>query len=224
VTAGSLATALAPSLGSWALRLLGRTLRVRREERAVSALWAARTPLIYVVWHARLLLLPYLYRDRGLRVLISHSRDGELVAGLVRRFGIVVVRGSSSRGGARGLRTLARAIGDGHSVVLVPDGPRGPSETVKPGVVALARMTGAPVVPLAFAASRQWQARSWDGFRVPKPFARCVVRFGDPVHVPRQQSGKAPKDAFRKADDSPRKEIEAALREVTWQADEETRR
>ena len=218
--AGSLATALAPSLGSWALRLLGRTLRVRREERAVSALWTARTPVIFVVWHARVLLLPYLYRGAGVRVLISRSRDGELVAGLVRRFGFEVVRASSSRGGARGLRTLARALDDGHSVLVVPDGPRGPSETVKPGVVTLARMTGAPVVPLAFAASREWRARSWDSFRVPKPFARCVVRFGDPVRVSRRE----PREAPREADESPRKEIEAALREVTWQADEEVRR
>lgn len=214
--ASSLANALAPPLGTWALRLLGRTLHVRREEGAVAALWAARTPAIYVVWHSRLLLLPYLYRDRGLRVLISRSRDGELVARLVHRFGFEVVRGSSTRGGAGGLRTLARALGAGHSVVLVPDGPRGPSETVKPGVVALARIAGAPVVPLALAASAEWRARSWDGFRVPKPFARCVVRFGDPVRVARRHE--------RQADEGPRKEIEAALRAVTWQADEEARR
>jgi lysophospholipid acyltransferase (LPLAT)-like uncharacterized protein len=85
-------------------------------------------------------------------------------------------------------------------------------------------MTGAPVVPVAFAASREWRARSWDTFRVPKPFARCVVRFGDPVRLPQQQPKEAPRKASRKADDSPRKEIEAALREVTWQADEEARR
>jgi lysophospholipid acyltransferase (LPLAT)-like uncharacterized protein len=101
-------------------------------------------------------------------------------------------------------------------VVVVPDGPRGPSETVKPGVVALARMTGAPVVPVALGASSEWRARSWDGFRVPKPFARCVVRFGDPLRVARSPG--------RQADESPRKEIEAALREVTWRADEEARR
>ena len=213
---GVIATALGPPLASWALRLLGRTLRIRRDETPVAALWAARTPVIYVVWHARLLLLPYLYRHRGLRVLISRSRDGELVSRLVRRFGFVVLRGSSSRGGAEGLRALARALGEGHSVVLVPDGPRGPAETVKPGVVALARMTGAPVVPLALGASAEWRARSWDGFRVPKPFTRCVVRFGDPVRVARERG--------RQADESPRKEIEAALHDVTWRADEEARR
>jgi lysophospholipid acyltransferase (LPLAT)-like uncharacterized protein len=182
----------------------------------VTALWASGTPVIYVVWHARLLMLPYLYRDRGLRVLVSRSRDGEMIARLVRRFGFVVVRGSSSRGGAEGLRGLARALREGHSVIVVPDGPRGPSETVKPGVVVLARLTGAPVVPMALGASSEWRARSWDGFRVPKPFARCVVRFGGPVRVGRP--------AGRRADESPRKEIEAALREVTWRADEEARR
>ena len=216
MTRDTMVTALAPWLASWGLRILGPTLRVRREESTVAELWAARAPVIYVVWHARLLVLPYLYRDRDLRVLISRSRDGERVARLVGRFGFVVVRGSSSRGGAGGLRGLARALEGGHSVVVVPDGPRGPSETVKPGVVALARMTGAPVVPMALGASSEWRARSWDGFRVPKTFARCVVRFGDPLWVARSPG--------RQADESPRKEIEAALREVTWRADEEARR
>jgi len=167
--ANAVVTALAPSLGSGALRLLARTLRIRREEKATEPLWTSRTPAIYVVWHARLLLLPYLYGHRGARVLI-----------------------------------------------VVPDGPRGPAETVKPGVVALARMTGAPVVPLAFAASAEWRARSWDGFRIPKPFARCVVRFGEPLRV----------TASRERGDyeATRKEIETALHEVTWQVDEEVRR
>jgi len=214
--ANALVAALAPSLGAWALRLLARTLRIRREERAVEPLWASHTPAIYVVWHARLLLLPYLYGRSGARVLISRSRDGEMVARLVRRFGFVVVRGSSSRGGAGGLRGLARALGEGHSVIVVPDGPRGPAETVKPGVVRLARLTGAPVVPLSFAASAEWRTRSWDGFRIPKPFARCVVRFGEPLRVASSRD--------RGDDEATRKDVEAALREVTWQVDEEARR
>ena len=213
--ANAVVAALAPSLGSGTLCLLARTLRIRREEKAAEPLWTSRTPAIYVVWHARLLLLPYLYGHRGARVLISRSRDGDMVARLVRRFGFVVVRGSSSRGGAGGLRGLARALGEGHSVILVPDGPRGPAETVKPGVVTLARMTGAPVVPLAFAASAEWRTRSWDGFRIPKPFARCVVRFGPPLRV------TASRD--RGDNEATRKEIEAALHEVTWQVDEEVR-
>lgn len=214
--AARLGRKLAPVAGSWALRLLAATLRLRRDERTVEPLWAAGAPAIYVVWHARLLLLPYLYRGRGLRALVSRSEDGSMISNLVRRFGFVTVRGSSSRGGAEGLRYLARAIREGHSVVLVPDGPRGPREVLKAGVVVLARLTGAPVVPLALAATSEWRARSWDEFRIPKPFSRCVVRFGEPVFVPR--------DAVGAGEETARKEIEAALTAVTWQVDEEARR
>jgi lysophospholipid acyltransferase (LPLAT)-like uncharacterized protein len=214
--AARLGRKLAPAAGSWALRLLAATLRLRREEKTVEPLWAAGAPAIYVVWHARLLLLPYLYRRRGLFALVSRSEDGSMIADLVRRFGFVTVRGSSSRGGAGGLRALARAIGGGHSVVVVPDGPRGPREVLKAGVVVLARLTGAPVVPAALAASSEWRARSWDEFRIPKPFSRCVVRFGEPILVPR--------DIDAAGEATVRKEIEAALNTVTWQVDEEARR
>ena len=206
---------MAPAAGSWAIRLLATTLRLRREEKTVEPFWAAGVPVIYVVWHARLLLLPYLYRGRGLRALVSLSEDGAMVSDLAGRFGFVTVRGSSSRGGAEGLRALARAIGEGHSVVLVPDGPRGPREVLKAGVVALARLTGAQVVPVALAASSEWRARSWDEFRIPKPFSRCVVRFGEPILVPRELDAAGEETA--------RKDIEVALNAVTWQADEETR-
>jgi hypothetical protein len=207
---------LAPALGSWALRLLAATLRLRREEKTVEPLWALGAPVIYVVWHARLLLLPYLYRERGLRALVSRSEDGAMVSEVMRRFGFVTVRGSSSRGGARGLRSLARAIGAGHSVVVVPDGPRGPREVLKAGIVVLARLTGAHVVPLALGASSEWRVRSWDEFRIPKPFSRCVVRFGEPVLLP--------PDIDAAGEETARKEIEAALNALTWQVDEEARR
>jgi lysophospholipid acyltransferase (LPLAT)-like uncharacterized protein len=216
MTVASLARKLASPAGLQALRLLAATLRLRREEKSVAPLLAAGAPLIYVVWHARLLLLPYLYRKRGLWVLISRSEDGAMIADLVRRFGFVTVRGSSSRGGAGGLLSLARAIRRGHSVVIVPDGPRGPREVLKPGAVSLARLTGAHVVPAALGASSEWRARSWDEFRIPKPFSRCVMRFGDPIVVPR--------DLDPAGQESARKEIEAALSALTWQVDEEARR
>ncbi len=207
---------LGSAAGSWAVRLLAATLRLRRDERTVEPLLAAGAPVIYVVWHSRLLLLPYLYRRRGLWALVSRSEDGAMVADLVRRFGFVTVRGSSSLGGAEGLRSLTRAIRKGHSVVVVPDGPRGPREVLKPGVVLLARLTGAHVVPAALGASSEWRARSWDQFRIPKPFSRCVVRLGEPILVPRDIDGAREETA--------RAEIEAALSAVTWQADEEARR
>jgi len=207
---------LGPAAGSWAVRLLAASLHLRRDEQSVESLLAAGAPVIYVVWHARILLLPYLFRGRGLWALVSRSADGEMLADFVRRFGFVTVRGSSSRGGGEGLRSLTRAIRKGHSVVVVPDGPRGPREVLKPGVVRLARLTGAHVVPAAFGASSEWRARSWDKFRIPKPFSRCVMRFGEPVLVPR--------DIDEAGEETARKEIEAALNAVTWQVDEEARR
>jgi lysophospholipid acyltransferase (LPLAT)-like uncharacterized protein len=212
---GPLALAVGPVLGGIALRTLAATLRVRREEGGVAPLWAARAPLIYAMWHGRLLLLPYLYGHRGAQVLTSRSRDGELVARWMSRFGLVPVRGSSSNRGGDALRRLARALREGREVVVVPDGPTGPREVLKAGVITLARISGAPIVPMAVGAAREWRLHSWDEFRVPKPFGRCVVRFGEPIRVPA--------DADRAALEAARKDVEAALRGVTWQADEEAR-
>jgi hypothetical protein len=86
---------------------------------------------------------------------------------------------------------------------------------LKSGVIALARLSGAPIVPMAVGTSRYWQLRSWDEFRIPKPFARCVMRFGEPIRVS--------VDADRAAQEAARKEVEAALRGLTWQVDEEAR-
>lgn len=206
---------VAPALGAMIVRMLAHTLRIRREEATASALWRAGTPAIYAVWHGRILLLPYLYGWRRARVLASRSRDGELLTRFVARFGLESVRGSSSRGGAEALRLLARSLGEGRDAVVVPDGPRGPRETVKPGIVTLARVSGAPIVPMALGASAEWRLQSWDEFRIPRPFARCVLRFGDPIRVPG--------DADRAAQEAVRKEVEAALRTLCWQVDEEAR-
>ena len=210
-----LALGLGPALGAVALRALALTLRIRREEAPVAPLWAAHAPIIYAVWHGRILLLPRLYGRRGSHTLASRSRDGELVARWISRFGLVPVRGSSTRGGGEALRQLARVLRQRGEVVVVPDGPTGPREVLKVGVIALARLSGAPIVPTAFGASREWRLRSWDEFRIPKPFARCVVRFGEPIRIPA--------GADRAALEAARKDVEAALRSLTWQVDEEAR-
>lgn len=197
------------------VRVLGATLRVRAVgTEALAPSWSARRPLIYAVWHGRILMVPWMnerLRRRGARavqVLASRSRDGDLVAAYVRRFGLGAARGSSSRGGAAGLRALAATLRAGGDVAVVPDGPRGPRERLQAGVVALAALTGAPVVPLAFAARPARRLASWDRFLVPWPFARCAVVFGAPVAVAR--------DADR---DIARREIERALTDVTLAAD-----
>jgi lysophospholipid acyltransferase (LPLAT)-like uncharacterized protein len=145
---------------------------------------------------------------RGVRVLASRSRDGEMVAAFVRRFGVDVVRGSSSRGGAAALRALAHAVRAGQDVAVVPDGPRGPSCRAQPGIVSLAATTGAPIVPVGVAARPARRLRSWDRFMVPAPFARCAIVFGAPVRVGRD----ADREALRVA-------VERALQDATDAAD-----
>lgn len=210
-----LVLALGPVLGAWAVRILAFTLRIRREEGTVRPLWESRTPTIYAAWHSRILMMPHLYGWRRTRVLASRSEDGELVVRFIARFGMEAVRGSSSRGGAEALRALARLLAGGKDVFVVPDGPKGPREVAKPGIVMLARLSGAPIVPMALGASRQWRLGSWDEFRIPKPFARCVMRFGEPIRVAR--------DTDRAGEEAARKEVESALRALAWRADEEAR-
>src|SRR3989442_5761049 len=177
--------ALVPPVAATLGRLLGATLRLRVE--GVDALvphWAAARPLVYGVWPGRILVVPWLnaglprtHGARAVSVLASRSRDGGLVGGYVSRFGLDVVRGSSSRGGATALRALVTAVQAGRDVALVPDGPRGPRGQLAPGVVALAGLTGAPVVPLGFAARPANRLATWDAFLVPAPFARPALEF-----------------------------------------------
>ena len=214
--AGRVLTAAAPVVAAAVVKLLGATLRVTVSgDEALRPLWQARRPLIYVVWHGRILLVPWfnawLRRTRGARaplVLASRSRDGDVVARYVARFGLPVVRGSSSRGGDAALRRLVGAIRSGTDVAIVPDGPRGPSERLQPGVVTLAVLTGAPVVPLAVGAGPGRRLRTWDRFLVPLPFARCALVFGPMLRVERGA------DRARAC-----KEVERALLDVTARAD-----
>ena len=211
-----LSLAVVPTLGAWAVRLLAVTLRIRRREAAARALWESGTPAIYAAWHGRILLMPYLYGWRRTRVLASRSRDGELVVRFIARFGMDAVRGSSSRGGAGALRALVRLLKDGSDVFVVPDGPKGPREIAKPGIVTLARLSGAPIVPMALGAARDWRLGSWDEFRVPKPFTCCVIRFGEPIRFGRSGGRRGDEAACRK--------VESALTQLARKVDQEARR
>lgn len=198
------------------MRILGATLRVTfAGVEDLVPRWAAGAPVIYAVWHGRILMVPWLHarlaRTRGARpvtVLVSRSSDGEIVARYMRRFGLGAVRGSSSRGGAEAARALVGLLRRGADVAVIPDGPRGPRGQLQPGVVALAALSGAPVVPLAVAARPRCRLSSWDEFMIPAPFGRCALAFGVPIHVARDA------DRARAA-----KEIERSLDDVTAAAD-----
>jgi lysophospholipid acyltransferase (LPLAT)-like uncharacterized protein len=158
-------------------------------------------PMILAFWHERLPLAALGWRllarrvpqqgGRRAQVLISRHRDGRLIAAAVRPFGIDVVHASSSKGGAAGLRALARILAGGGVAVITPDGPRGPARVAAPGVAQLAALSGVPVLPCAVASSRMRLAGSWDRMRFPLPFARGVAVVGAPVTVAREDAAAA---------------------------------
>jgi len=171
-------TALAAGL----IKLLYVTLRVEfvGEDQLVN-IWQEKRAVILSFWHDQLLLMVKGYRGPGARILISASRDGELIARVMRCFGQGAVRGSSSRGGKAALKQMIQLGKAPYDLVFTPDGPRGPRHEIKPGVAQLARLSGRPVVPMAFACSRGHRFASWDRFLLPFPFARAVFAFGPPL-------------------------------------------
>jgi len=142
-------------------------------------------PVIFVFWHGHLLPLVHYHRHERIVVLVSEHEDGEYVTRVIERYGFGTVRGSSTRGGMKGLKGLVRAARAGKDLALTPDGPRGPRGAFKPGALVAAQMTGLPVVPLSVRASAGWNARSWDGFLVPRPFSTVTIDYLPPRFVSR---------------------------------------
>lgn len=173
---------LLPPLAAGLIRLLYRLVRVETlGEEFPRALWQQRENVILAFWHDQLLLMAAAYRGPGAKILISASRDGELIARTMRFFGQGAVRGSSTRGGRAAFRALVELAREPVDLVLTPDGPKGPRHRLKDGVVQLARLSGRPVVPMAFVCSRGHRFASWDRFLLPFPLARGVFTFGAPV-------------------------------------------
>lgn len=205
--------ALAPRLLSAVLQVLRWTVRVEfvgADE--LFRRWRAGEPSILTFWHNRLVMMPIAYDGPGLYTLNSQSRDGEIATRAVERWGIRSVRGSARRGGAAGLLALVRAFRRGSDLAVVPDGPRGPRGVVKPGIVHLAAMVGAPVFPVSYGATRFRQLRSWDRLVIPLPFARVCFAVGEPLAVGR--------DIDEAAVERLRLELERRLHAVTKEAED----
>ncbi len=176
------------------------------------ALWSRRETLIGAFWHGRLLLIAHPWpASVPVAALISHHRDGEIIARAIANLGLAAVRGSSSRGATGAGRSILKALGEGTSIVLTPDGPRGPRMRASEGIVAIAQLSGRPIVPASYSAAPAFLLRSWDRFLVPLPFARCVYLFGTPIEVP--------KDADAGTIERLRLEVETQLNDLTAEAD-----
>lgn len=182
-----LGLALGATLLAWLLRLLGATWRVRIE--GEDPIRNATPPFLGALWHHSMLPAAHFYRDRGIVVMVSRSRDGEWIASVLARLGFATPRGSSSRGGGEALREQIRCVGEGRIGALLCDGPRGPARRAKAGPIALARATGAPLWPVAVSARPCFQFGSWDRSRLPLPFARVVWAYGKPMAIPPETEG-----------------------------------
>lgn len=175
------------SAGGAALNALMASCRIQTVgEENFRQFWRAGIPVVFALWHGRLLPCTYHHRHQRVVTLISQHRDGEYIARVVHGWGYTTVRGSSSRGGVEALREMVRWVKAGRSLAITPDGPRGPREQMKPGPLLVAQRTGAPIVPVATSASRAWYFGGWDRFLVPKPFARLQIEYGAPLEVPRR--------------------------------------
>ena len=208
-------------IGAQYIRLVyytGRWEVVGREH--ADRFWAGDRPFILAFWHGRLLLIPYAWRKGApVKFLISQHRDGELISRTIAHLGLGSIRGSAARkdkadknkGGAGALRTMLKEIKAGTSIGITPDGPRGPRMRASMGVAAVAKLTGAPVIPVAYSVSRGQILRSWDRFILAKPFAKGAMVWGAPIEVPRDADDDA-LEAFRER-------IERDLTAVTNDAD-----
>lgn len=166
------------------VRAIGPTLRfaVSREDGAPEPGDAG--PFVYSFWHSCILPAMYVYRDLKVRVMSSDSFDGEYTGRIIRKFGFVKVRGSSSRGAVRGLIGMKREIDGGGTAAFTIDGPRGPKYVVKPGPVVLSKMTGAPMMAFHIALDRSWTLKTWDALMIPRPFSRALIRVSAKMPVP----------------------------------------
>jgi len=190
------------------LSLIGCTLRmtISYEEGAVEGPDHIY-PGIFAFWHCCVLPAAWMFRRRGIGVMTSRSLDGEFIARVIRRFGFVPVRGSSTRGGPRALLQMSRMLSDRQAVAFTIDGPRGPKFVAKKGPILLARTSGAPVTAFYAAVQRSWVLNTWDKLVIPKPFSPVLVRVARKIYVPA--------DADDAAMEKYHAEMQAALERVT---------
>ncbi|MBN1614755.1 MAG: lysophospholipid acyltransferase family protein [Deltaproteobacteria bacterium] len=151
---------------------------LERGERAIAALWHQR--VFGVIGYAKR------FGKFSPAVMISQSRDGEMISQVFSRLNFRPVRGSSSRGGKAALLAMIKDLSQYPFAAHVVDGPRGPRGVVKAGLVALSQTTETPIFPVYISFSRAWMLNSWDHFLIPKPFSRIFIRWGEPIHLPKR--------------------------------------
>jgi lysophospholipid acyltransferase (LPLAT)-like uncharacterized protein len=167
------------------VRSISLTLRVKVENEGYEKRILERGHVpIYCSWHQRFFAgISFFSLRPPVAVMVSRSRDGDLIARILEILGFHTARGSSSRGGGTAFQKLRRFLKRGIAVGHMVDGPRGPFGDVKPGLIRLAQLSGMPILPILTSPEKKWVLKSWDKFMIPKPFSRILVRFEEEIYI-----------------------------------------
>jgi lysophospholipid acyltransferase (LPLAT)-like uncharacterized protein len=200
------------------IRFVWWTSRWRTEGAAIPEIyWREQKPFILAFWHGRLLMAPKAWpRGTSMNMLISGHGDGRIIADAIAHFGLNTITGSKgtgakAKGGSAALRAMVRSLGSGENIGVTPDGPRGPLMRASPGIIAAAKLSKVPIIPLSFATTRRRILGSWDRFHLALPFSRGLFLWGEPLFVPA--------DADAAAQETLRRELETRMNALTAEAD-----
>ena len=168
--------------------LISRSIRweylVQNEK---SNIFNSNKEYIFCCWHNKLFLGPHLLpRNRVINALQSSHSDGMVTSLAFKYLGMNVILGSSKKGGMQAFRKMVKCIKLGESVAITPDGPKGPKEKVKEGIIKLAQITETSIIPLVWTTNKFKLINSWDNFVIPYPFSKGVYSFGKPIYVKKQ--------------------------------------
>jgi lysophospholipid acyltransferase (LPLAT)-like uncharacterized protein len=168
---------------TWRVRFIGSDY--------VNDLTEKGKPFVLVFWHGDMLMGWYFHRNRKYSSLVSKSKDGDILAEILRQWRYIVIRGSSSKGGRDARLQMEKLVRSGQVLVVTPDGPRGPRYEMKMGALRTAQKTGVPVVSVTFKVKHAYILRSWDKFTVPLPFTKIIVQYKAPEIINPELNGDA---------------------------------
>ena len=180
----------------WFIRILNFTYRyefIGLENKSKAKATNEYKTFIYALWHQNLIGSIFSHIGEKFTMVISESKDGELVAVTCEKFGHRPARGSSTRGGKRALVEMVRNMKAGYYGAISVDGPKGPPHVVKLGIIEIAKLCNCPIVPLSPYPEKAWiTEKSWDQFRIPKPFSKIVIVIGEPIFI----TDETPKEQY----------------------------
>ncbi|MBD3287566.1 DUF374 domain-containing protein [candidate division KSB1 bacterium] len=171
---------------SWLLiLLLGNLCSIKiKNGHYLKQLRRRKKRFLFLIWHGRMMLPIYIHKGVGITAMVSLHFDGEMIAQSVHRLGYKTVRGSSTRGGKQAFKEMLEVLKNGQECALMPDGPKGPRHSMKPGAISLSQQADAYLLPMTFACKRKIEFKSWDRFNLITPFSKAVVIYGKPLKAP----------------------------------------